>query len=371
MASDLSAFTNAIRSGDPSLVRQLAAANPTLLHSTDPNCFGTTPLIHAVGTDSRTMVDLLLDLGADINQRSDWRAGSFGVLDSASDDLAAHLLSRGATLTPHAAARLGMIEPLRAMLDGDPSLVHARGGDGQTPLHFARTPEIADLLLARSAHIDALDIDHASTPAQWRSESHPQVAAHLVSRGAATDPFLAVRIGDPALLQQLIAREKDGADVRVSRERFPAPPPAAGHIYLYTIGEGCTLAHAAASANQPASVRWLAANHADLNARGGYDNATPLHVAAWRDKPQAAEALIDSGADINAPSGPIHRNEPIGWAIVGGSVNTFRVLLAKGAAVRPHHLEDAGKGVLGAFREYNPSRPLTNWMQIAAHFASR
>src|SRR5262249_3225605 len=154
-----------------------------------PDCFGATPLIHAVGTDDRAMVDLLLELGADIDQRSDWWAGSFGVLDSAADEMSEHLLARGATLTAHAAARLGKIDRLRAILDEAPSLVRARGGDGQTPLHFARTVEIAELLLSRGADIDALDIDHASTAAQWLGELRPGVTLHLVSRGAAPDPF--------------------------------------------------------------------------------------------------------------------------------------------------------------------------------------
>jgi len=39
-------------------------------------------------------------------------------------------------------------------------LVHARGGDGQTPLHFASTVEIAEFLLAHGAAIDARDVDH-------------------------------------------------------------------------------------------------------------------------------------------------------------------------------------------------------------------
>lgn len=364
--ADTSRFMQAVRAGNAALVRELTSADPSLVRATDPGCFGTTALLHAANSDNREMVDLLLSLGADINQRSDWWAGSFGVLDSTSDEMANYLISRGATLTPHAAARLGMIDALRAMFDRDPALVHARGGDGQTPLHFARSPEIADLLLSRGADIDALDIDHASTPAQWLGEQRPEVVAHLVSRGAASDPFLATRVGDISLLGRLVSREKDGVGVRVSRDRFPAPPPAAGHIYLYTIGEGSTLLHAAAMADQAASIRWLAANGADVNARGGYDNATALHVAAWNDKPAAAEALTDAGADLNAPSGHIHRNEPIGWAIVGGSFDTFRILLKRGATVRAHHLDDARKGAKGAFREYNPRRPLTAWHQIAA-----
>ena len=57
--------------------------------------FGGTGLIQAVLTDEGVMVDLLLDAGADIAQRSDWWAGSFGVLDHAGDEMAAHLLERG------------------------------------------------------------------------------------------------------------------------------------------------------------------------------------------------------------------------------------------------------------------------------------
>jgi len=177
--NDLAKFIAALRSCDTAWVRSMVAANPAFVQATDPDCFGATPLIHAVGADDRAMVELLLDLGADVNQRSDWWAGSFGVLDSASDEMSEYLLKRGATLTAHAAARLGMIDRLRAMLDSDPSLIRARGGDGQTPLHFARTVEIATLLLARGAEIDARDIDHASTPAQWLGESRPEVAAYL------------------------------------------------------------------------------------------------------------------------------------------------------------------------------------------------
>ena len=275
-----------------------------------------------------------------------------------------YLLGRGATLTPHAASRLGKFDRLHAMLAVDPTAVHARGGDGQTPLHFARSVQIADLLLEHGAEIDARDIDHGSTPAQWLGESRPLVAAHLVTRGAAPDPFLAVRIGDIPLLERLIKAEPEGASLRVSRDRFPAAPPAAGHIYLFTIGEGCTLLHAAVSADQSGSVRWLAANGADVNARGGYDDGTPLHAAAWNDRAGPIGALLDAGADINAVSGSLHHNEPIGWAIVSGAVDAFRVLRERGAAVREHHIEDARRGAEGAFRQFNSGRPIEAWREI-------
>ena len=113
------------------------------------------------------MLDVLLDAGADINARSQWWAGGFGLLDSASPDLAAYAIERGAVLDAHSASRLGFLDKLRDLIARDPQLVHARGGDGQTPLHFASTTEIAAYLLGQGADIDARDVDHESTPAQW------------------------------------------------------------------------------------------------------------------------------------------------------------------------------------------------------------
>lgn len=356
-------FFSAIRAGDLAGVRALAAADPSLLRAHDPECFGAVPLTAAMY--HRSMVDLLLELGADIDQKSDWWAGGFGVLDSADAELAGYLLTRGATLTPHAAARLGMIDELRAMLAADPVLVHARGGDGQMPLHFASTPEIAGLLLDHGAMIEAKDIDHASTAAQYLATSHPRTAAFLVSRGARADLFLAALIGDVALLERLLADEPGGERAAVSRQRFPAPAPAAGHIYLYTIGEGCTLLHAAARVGGVGVIRWLSARGAAVSARGGYDDATPLHVAAWNDQPGAAGALLDAGAEINAKSGRMHDNEPLGWAIVGGAPGVVRLLLERGARVGPHHRKDATAGAAGAFRSFRGGWPMERWKRVA------
>lgn len=361
---EVAKFFRAVENDDQAVVRSMASAHPQLVRANDENCFGATPLVRAAANDNFAMADLLLELGADIDQKSDWWAGGFGPLDSGSTQMGAHLIQRGATLTPHAAARLGMATELLAMLDRDSSLVHARGGDGQTPLHYASTVEIAEMLLAHGANIDALDIDHASTPAQYLGGTQPKVVAYLVSQNAAVDPFIAVQIGDVALLKKTVAVEPDGVNVRVTRERFPAAPPAAGHIYLYRIGEGCTLVHAAAATDQAESIRWLASNGADINARGGYDDGTPLHTAAWCDKPAAVQALIDAGAEINVPSGSTHHNEPLGWAIVGGALGAVRVFVERGAAIREHHFDDARKGAAGAWRQWNPRRPLQAWADI-------
>src|SRR5439155_7943916 len=114
----------------------------------------------------RKTIDVLLQAGANIHARSRSWAGGMGVLDECAPDLAAFLIERGAVVDAHAAARLGMSDKLRELVTADPGVVHARGFNGQTPLHFASTVEIAQYLLEQSADIDALDLQHESTPAQ-------------------------------------------------------------------------------------------------------------------------------------------------------------------------------------------------------------
>jgi len=104
---------------------------------------------------SREMLDVLLDAGADINAKSRWWAGGFGLLHGAEPELAAYAIQRGAAVDAHAASRLGMLDRLREIITAEPALVHARGGDGQTPLHFASTVGIAEFLLEQGADIDA------------------------------------------------------------------------------------------------------------------------------------------------------------------------------------------------------------------------
>ncbi len=99
--------------------------------------------------------------------RTQWWAGGYGVLDDCDPALVDFLVERGAVIDAHAAARLGKLPEPTDLVAADPEAVHARGGDGQTPLHFASTVDIAAFLLAHGAEIDALDVHHESTPAQY------------------------------------------------------------------------------------------------------------------------------------------------------------------------------------------------------------
>ncbi len=71
--------------------------------------------------------------------------------------IARYLVANGAPLSVHAAAAFGFTDHLADLLRSDPSLVHAKGGDGCTPLHFARDVITAELLLDHGADIDARD----------------------------------------------------------------------------------------------------------------------------------------------------------------------------------------------------------------------
>lgn len=245
------ALTAAVQSNQAALVRQVLVRHPGLRLRIDdplPNySFDTPPLLAAVQRQNRAMVEVLLEFGANVNVRSGWWAGSFGALDSADPDLAEYLIARGATVDIHAAARLVKIERVRELLEADPKLVHARGGDGQLPLHFAATVEIAELLLQHGAEIDARDIDHESTAAQymactrqmlaWREPYRHDVVRYLLSRRATPDILMASAIGDLALVERLLNENPELVRVTASDRDFPKQNPhSGGTIYLYGFG---------------------------------------------------------------------------------------------------------------------------------------
>jgi ankyrin repeat protein len=244
------ALMHAVETRDVAAARALLEAHADLratLNEPAPELsFGQRPIHGVVSCGQREMIDLFLHYGADLNARTDWWAGSFGVLDAVDPELAAFLIQRGATVDAHAAARLGMRDRLAALVAADPAVVHARGGDGQTPLHFASSIEIADFLLEHGADFDALDVDHEGTPAQWMVRDRPEVARHLVRRGCRTDLLLAVALGEAQLVRQHLDSDPAAIRTSVTPRFFPMRDRrAGGHIYIWTLGKNKS-AHAIA-----------------------------------------------------------------------------------------------------------------------------
>ena len=368
----------AINTNDAGRVRAVLERYPALrmqLNDTMPGLhFGATPLLAAVPFTNREMIDVLLAAGADINQRSHWWAGGFGVLD---DDrgLASFLIERGARVDVNAAAKLGMMDVLERLVAADPELVHARGGDGQTPLHVARTVAVAEWLLDHGADIDARDVDHESTPAQYMIRDRQEVARFLVSRGCHSDILMAAALGDLALVRTHLEADPRCIRMFVADEWFPKRNPRAGGcIYIWTLGQLATphsvarefgheevfqflmdrspeelklalacdlgdeatfrqllsarprlaeslseedkkhLVHAAQSNNTNA-VRLLLAAGWPVVVRG-QDGGTPLHWAAWHGNAAMVREILryDPPLDLR---GDDHDLPALGWALHG------------------------------------------------------
>ena len=248
--SPAQALKAAVCDGAAGRVRELLKRHPELRATIDdplPNYgFGENALFAAVQRSDRATIDVLLGAGANIRKRTDWWAGGFGVLDDCDPSLVDFLVARGALLDAHSAARLGMMSKLRELVTADPSIVHTRGGDGQTPLHFAGTVSVAEFLLANGAEINARDIDHESTPVQYmlrvdQKRHYPRdrqdVARYLVSWGCQTDILMAAALGDADRVRRHLDADPACIRMSVSEQWFPKQDPrAGGTIYIWTLG---------------------------------------------------------------------------------------------------------------------------------------
>lgn len=243
----------AVRASNADRVSRALQEHPELkaqLNEPMINYDGLQPLLAAVQRTDRKTIDVLLRAGADINARSRSWAGGISALDECAPEMAAFLMERGAVVDAHSAARLGLLEKLKELVSADSGLVHARGHNGQTPLHFASTVEIAQYLLEQGAEIDVRDLQHESTPAQHmlrviQARHYPRdrrhIARYLVTQGCRTDILMAAALGDLELARRHLERDPACIRTRVSDAYFPKQnPQSGGTIYIYQFGRGRT-----------------------------------------------------------------------------------------------------------------------------------
>ena len=354
----------AVCDSDAQRVQELLESHPELRARIDEPLpdygFGQHALFAAVQRSDRTTIDVLLRAGADIRKRTEWWAGGFGVLDDCDPSLVDFLIERGALMDAHAAARLGMMEKLDELIAADPKVVHARGGVGQTPLHFASTVEIAELLLDRGADIDALDVDHESTPAQYmlrvqqkRHYPHDRqdVARYLVSRGCKTDILMATALGDMNLVRRLLESDPERIRMSVSEEWFPKKDQrAGGTIYIWMLGanrtahmvarefgheeifqlllertpEDLKLALSCEIGDESAFQDYLARNPDVTKALSDVDRRK-LPKAAQSNNTKAVRLLLEAGWPVNTP-GEMGATA-LHWAGFNGNAEMMRNLL--------------------------------------------
>src|SRR5258705_660414 len=217
------------------------------------------PAIVAFAKDG-AMVDVLLDFGADPNRRSDWWAGGFHALYSATGAAADRLIGARPIPDACAAAHLDRPDLLARMIAENPGRVHERGGDGQMPLHFARSRAVVDLLLAAGADIDARDVDHRSTAAEWmldqkRGAGRFELARYLVERGASVDIFMAAALGLTDRVRAMLQANPNLLDLRTGRGEYGEQPPSSYRIYMWTIGDSRSPLDVAAQFEQHETLR--------------------------------------------------------------------------------------------------------------------
>jgi ankyrin repeat protein len=132
----------------------------------------------------------------------------------------------------------------------------------------------------------------------------------------------AIRAGDIASLSAILSDNPGHADVSVRDAK----------------GRSRTLLHVATDwpgyfPHGPAIIEFLITAGADPNqpVTGGPHAETPLHWAASSDDLDVAVALIDGGADIEAPGASITGGGPIDDAVGYGCWHVARLLAARGA----------------------------------------
>lgn len=329
-------FMTAVRDGDVAALHGMLPERAELAATVNEPLFGfDSPALVAVAGRGRVdLVDALLELGADPNRRSSWWAGGFHPLYSARDEVAERLIAAGAIPDACAAAQLDRADLLSAMLAADRSLAAERGGDGQTPLHFARSRAVADLLLEAGADVDARDLDHRSTPAQWMlgdaddpGRSRLDVARYLVERGASVDIFLAAALGLTDRARAMLRADPTLLALRTGQGAYAEQPPSSFHIYLWTIGANVTPLQAAARFGRTdtldamrrfaspeqrlilachegdrGSAEAIVASQPGIVAALGTDDRRALTDEAWAANAPAVELMLELGFDPSATS---------------------------------------------------------------------
>lgn len=298
-AERLGALVKAAGSGDAKTVKALLDADPNLAVKKDEKGV---PAIQVAGWKGhREVVDLLLARGADINAKDDasqWSALQLAAIYGRSD-VVQFLIERGAEIDLFAACALAKLDRVKEMLAGDPDLIHARGPDGATPLHvavgwhverFAKEQGIdptavASLLIERGADVNAKDLWHGGSVLRWAGLDRP-MAQFILQHRPSLDIFEASELGDARRVVELLKADPKLVNARTgSRD---------------VMGGGNTPLHRAAWQNKAQAAEVLLDRGADIEAKDGDHGATPLIYCAWRANLDTARLLLDRGATIDA-----------------------------------------------------------------------
>jgi len=169
----------------------------------------------------------------------------------------------------------------QTLVEGDPALVDARGGDGVPAVRLAfyyRHPEIAQMLIERGAVLDVHDAAAAGQMERLRALATTAAAVNSLSADGATALGLAAFFGHLHAVEYLLDH---GARIDMLATN-PAFPFAA--------------LHSALSAGNKSIVDLLLARGANFNVREG-GGMTVLHEAAGQGNVEYVRLLLAKGAN--------------------------------------------------------------------------
>jgi ankyrin repeat protein len=360
-SSPVDRFKEAIHQRDTAGLRRVLAESEEARAAINEPLFGfgSPALVYVAGHGDVGIVDVLLEFGADPNRKSDWWAGGFHPLYGAKGAVVDRLIEAGAIPDACAAASLDRPDVLARLLRDDPARVHERGGDGQTPLHFARSRRVVDMLLEAGADIDARDVDHRSTAADWMvgkpgdPANRTELAAYLVERGASADIFMVAALGLTDRASAMLGENPSLLSLRTGQGVYGEQPPSSFHIYLWTLGSNLSPLQVAGEFGRAETVRvmesfaspverLLLACHAGrgdeardiARSNPGYldllddTQRRALTDEAWAANAPAVELLLELGFDpsIGSASGPRGGNA-LHCAAWEGSVDCVKAIL--------------------------------------------